>query len=375
MKCFSVLSFFFFSTLLLGQSDSVQQLELLFVGDIMQHKPQIKAAQKGPNKYDFKSPFEYVQPLIQKADLAIGNLELTLPGNPPYQGYPQFRSPDQLASDLRSVGFDLLFTANNHSNDAGGDGVVNTIETLKSNGLYQTGTFKNKIERDLFYPLIIHKKGFKLGFLNYTYDTNGLKTQVPTYVNYIDKQEIAQDLEMLHVLRPDFIIVMMHWGKEYQLYENKKQRQLAQWLLDNGVDIIVGAHPHVVQPIKEYRLSESEKPITTASNADIPTRLVAYSLGNFISNQTKPYTDGGIMLSIKLEKRLKTKRTYLLSHDYIPVWRYVQRYADGKRRYFVLPVSASNKYKGLQLTIKDMNAMNDFVKHTRTRLNKERHTR
>ena len=121
----------------------------------MQHQPQIKAAEIIPNKsYDYESCFKYVSPIIKSADLAIGNLEVTLPGTPPYQGYPQFRSPDDLAKGLRFTGFDMMVTANNHSNDAGKTGVIHTIETLKNYGFYQTGTFKSQEERDLFLSLI-----------------------------------------------------------------------------------------------------------------------------------------------------------------------------------------------------------------------------
>ena len=103
-------------------------------------------------------------------------------------------------------------------------GVINTIETLKNYGFYQTGTFKNQEERDLFYPLIVHQKNFQLGFLNYTYGTNGLKTKYPTVVNYIDTTIIKKDLELTNLINPDFTIVIMHWGKEYKLIESQEQR-------------------------------------------------------------------------------------------------------------------------------------------------------
>ena len=328
----------------------------------MQHKPQIKAAEISPNKsYDYESCFKYVSPIIKKADLAVGNLEVTLPGKPPYQGYPQFRSPDDLAKGLRFSGFDMMVTSNNHSNDAGKTGVINTIETLKNYGFYQTGTFKNKEERNLFYPLIVHKDNFQLGFLNYTYGTNGLKTKYPTVVNYIDTAIIKKDLALTNLINPDFTIVIMHWGKEYKLIESQEQRDLTAWLFKNGADLVIGSHPHVVQPIKIHK---NERTLTD--------NLVVYSMGNFISNQTKLNTDGGIMVEIDLTKNLSTEQTWLARHAYIPVWRYIQKDKKGKRHYFAVPVSAfeNGNERLLKMRTADRAAMKAFVKKTRTHLGK-----
>lgn len=342
------------------EADSLIQFKLLFVGDVMQHKPQIKAAEIVENKsYDYESCFKYVSPIIKKADLAVGNLEVTLPGKPPYQGYPQFRSPDDLAKGLRFSGFDMMVTSNNHSNDAGKTGVINTIETLKNYGFYQTGTFKNQEERDLFYPLIVHQKNFQLGFLNYTYGTNGLKTKYPTVVNYIDTAIIKKDLELTNLINPDFTIVIMHWGKEYKLIESQEQRDLTAWLFKNGADLVIGAHPHVVQPIKIHK-----------NETTLTDNLVVYSMGNFISNQTKANTDGGIMVEIDLTKNIATNQTWLARHNYIPVWRYVQKDKKGQRHYFAVPVSAfeNGNEQLLQMRSSDRAAMKAFAKKTREHL-------
>ncbi len=359
---YSFLVLLFLSTNLIAQEDSLIHFKLLFVGDVMQHKPQIKAAEIIPNKsYDYESCFKYVSPIIKKANLAVGNLEVTLPGKPPYQGYPQFRSPDDLAKGLRYSGFDMMVTSNNHSNDAGKTGVINTIETLKNYGFYQTGTFKNQEERDLFYPLIVHKDNFQLGFLNYTYGTNGLKTKYPTIVNYIDTAIIKKDLALTNLINPDFTIVIMHWGKEYKLIESQEQRDLTAWLFKNGADLVIGAHPHVVQPIKVH---ENEKTLTD--------NLVVYSMGNFISNQTKLNTDGGIMVEIDLTKDTASNQTWLSRHAYIPVWRYIQKDKKGKRHYFAVPVSAfeNGNEKLLQMRTADRTAMKAFAKKTREHLGK-----
>jgi len=299
----------------------------------MGHDPQIESAEITKNKsYNYEPCFQYLKPIIEQADLAIANLEVTLPGKPPYRGYPNFRSPNELALALRLAGFDMLVTANNHSNDAGKKGVINTISTIKDYGFYQTGTFKNKEERELYYPLIVYKNDFKIAFLNYTYGTNGIKTKPPTIVNYIDEKLIEQDMKLAQQLQPDAIIVITHWGKEYQYIENKEQRKLAEKIFKWGADLIIGMHPHVVQPIREMEILQPD--------SSIKKTLVTYSLGNFISGQKTPNTEGGFMFEITLEKNKKTNKVTLGKHHYIPVWRYVYQDAKKKSTYFVLPISA-----------------------------------
>lgn len=344
--------------------DSIATLKLLFVGDVMGHGPQIKSAERVKNKsYDYEPCFKYVAPIVEAADLAVGNLEVTLPGKPPYQGYPMFRSPDDLAKALRLAGFDMMVTSNNHSNDAGKNGVIETINTLKEYGFYQTGTFRNQEERDWYYPLIVYKNGFKLAFLNYTYDTNGLPTRAPTVVNLIDEKQIRKDMTMARALQPDAIIVLMHWGLEYQLNESTKQRKLAKKIFDWGATMIIGSHPHVIQPIKTHQ--------DTLSDGQVTKRLITYSLGNFISNQTKPNTDGGIIVEVSLEKDLRTGKTELNDPYYIPVWRYIQKDKKGKATYYALPVSAfENEENVLGMAANKWRAMLNFVKKTRKHLSK-----
>ncbi len=355
---------FFLSFCLSTAQDSTASIKLLFVGDVMGHGPQIKSAEKIKNKsYDYEPCFKYVSPIIESADLAIANLEVTLPGKPPYQGYPRFRSPDDLAKALRLSGFDMMVTSNNHSNDAGKDGLIETIKTLKEYGFYQTGTFKNQEEKDWFYPLIVYKNNFKLAFLNYTYDTNGLPTRAPTIVNLIDEDSIKKDMAIARALKPDAIIVLMHWGLEYQLNESKVQQNLAKKIFGWGADLIIGSHPHVIQPIKEQDLMEED--------SLLKKRVITYSLGNFISNQTKPNTDGGLMFEINLHKDLKTNKLSLGDYHYIPVWRYIQKDKQGKASYFVLPVSAFEQEENvLNMASNKWNTMLRFAQKTRKHLSK-----
>ena len=342
-----------------------QEIKLMFVGDIMGHGPQIKSAEIVKEEvYDYRPCFEYVRPILQEADLAIGNLEVTLPGKPPYHGWPNFRSPDDLADGLWYAGFDLLTTSNNHSNDAGKNGVINTIKTLKEKGFYHTGTYRNALEKDLTHPLIVYKKGFKLAFLNYTYGTDLKKHRPPTVVNLIDPTQMRKDLRIARRMKADAIFVLIHWGREYEIEESSAQREMAMELLEWGADLVIGSHPHVVQPIVEYPM-KNKKGLRK-------TKLVSYSLGNFISNQKKTNTDGGIILEIDLVKNQETKVTEIKDHHYIPVWRYIQKTKNDKKTFYTLPISIAeaNANEIPDLNAKDQQAMNRYATFIRKHLEK-----
>jgi len=344
-----------------GDSKSIK---LLFVGDIMGHGPQVKSAYDASTKsYNYNPCFEYVKPIIEKADLAIGNLEVTLPGKPPYRGYPMFRSPDALGKAVKNAGFDVIVTSNNHSNDGGINGINHTIDVLRDLNIHQTGTFKNEKDYKVLYPLIVYKNGFKLAFLNYTYDTNGLPTPKPAVVNLIDEELIQKDIKAAQELQPDGIIVVMHWGLEYQLNESPVQKDLSQKIFKWGADLVIGAHPHVVQPIKE-----SFEP---QADGSLKKQVTVYSMGNFISNQQKKNTDGGIMFEIELHKKANENQITLGEHSFIPVWRYVER-KNGKVTYRALPISAVEdaEENPLKLSVSDRNKMTAFAKTTRLHLAK-----
>lgn len=345
----------------LAQDDG-QRITLSFVGDIMGHGPQIASAEIIKNeKYDYKPCFKYIKPIIREADLAIGNLELTLPGRPPYQGYPVFRSPDELAIALRDAGFDFLTTANNHSYDGGKHGIIATQKTIKDLGFYQTGTFKNALDRKIHYPKIIYKNGFKLVFLNYTFGPESWKDISPPIINTIDTSTIKEDMREARKLNADAIIVLLHWGKEYQLEENTRQQKLAKQLAEWGADIIIGGHPHVVQPIREETV--------LLANGKEKKVLVAYSLGNFISNQLKENTDGGIIFEIELVKKVRYDKAKIARHQFIPVWRF--RYTDRNehKTFFTVPISAyENNPFMLDMSHKELRAMKEYADALRKHL-------
>jgi len=363
--------------------DSLHRIKLSFVGDIMGHDNQIYAAAGDPSKmkskdmrdFNYETCFRYVQPIFEEADLMIGNLELTLSNKGRYTGYPMFRSPDIFASYLKDAGFDLLTTCNNHSNDGFKYGLTHTIDVLDSLGIEHTGTFKNQAERDSLYPLIVEKKvdgtTFRLAFINYTYATNGLKTKEPCIVNLIDQNQIYKDIVKAKEAKPDMIIAVMHWGKEYKLDEHKSQVAYTKFLWENGVDVIIGAHPHVIQPIKTDTIWETDS--TTFREV-----LVTYSLGNFISNQYRPNTDVGLIFELELVKNSRTNKTVIGKHDYIIAWRYIQeRYTPNLRegydwKYAVLPVAAfeDDPKRYFDITDTQIKAMRTVTQRMRTHLGK-----
>lgn len=331
------------------------KLNLLFAGDIMGHDSQIESAKTG-DIYNYDTCFSFLQNYLQKADIAIANLEVSLAGEP-YKGYPQFSSPDALALNAGKAGFDLFITANNHSLDRGKTGLERTLKILDNNYLIHTGTFENKVERARTYPLIIEKNGIRLAILNYTYGTNGLKVSKPNIVNYIDTAIIRSDLEKARAARPDFIIATIHWGLEYQRIQNKKQEETALFILKNGADAIIGSHPHVVQPVKSYTIDGEEK-------------IVVYSLGNFISNQRKRFTDGGIIFTMNLKKK---ENTTISTFSYLPVWVYKPKKKSGGNHFVIIPSNLEKShYQAIGMQDSDFVKMKIFDKDTRSHLGEEK---
>lgn len=326
-----------------------QQLKLVFTGDIMGHDTQIESAlTMGQGSYDYSSCFRYIEPYLSSADITIGNLEVTLAG-PPYKGYPAFSSPDELAYELKKSGFDILVNANNHAIDRRQKGLERTIRVLDSIGILQTGVFKDAKERATSYPLIVEKNSIRLALLNYTYGTNGINVTKPNIVNYIDTIQMRKDLEKASLAEPDFTIVLMHWGQEYERTENSSQQEMAHFLFRNGADAIIGSHPHVVQPIRDYGQG----------------RLVVFSMGNMISNQRKRYTNGGILVDLTLEK---TDSTRIIESNYLPVYVHKPQLEAGMAFSLVPAALDSAYYKQLRITSEDAEEMQEFLNDTRKNL-------
>ena len=306
-------------------------LTILFAGDVMQHEPQILSAwDDSLQAYSYDSCFSFVAPLIQDCDIAMANFEFTL-GGPPYTGYPQFSAPDQIVNALINAGFDIMATANNHSCDRGKKGIERTIRVLDSMGMKHLGTYTDSAGRAQNHPMIINKNGIKLALVNYTYGTNGIAVPKPTIVNMIQEEQIKTDLLRAKDSMPDKTIVFIHWGNEYESNPNQYQEYFAKLCFDYGADIIIGMHPHVIQKIERKFYPES-------NGGEV---FIAYSLGNYISNQRTRYRDGGMMVKMELVKR--NNKVSIADCGYYLTWVYIPE-KNGKKKYHILPVS---QYEGL----------------------------
>lgn len=268
-----------------------QSAELLFVGDAMQHQAQLdRALELGNGKYyDYSDCFTLIAPAVTQADYAVCNLEVPLGGGPSYSGYPCFSAPDSYAEALKDAGFDLFLTANNHCLDRRDRAARRTLSALDSLGVDHIGTYRDAAQRDSLVPFIKDINGMKIGFLNYTYGTNGISPVDGMEVSLIDRKKMAGEMERTRRAGAEFLVVTIHWGVEYVLLQNSNQEKIAQFLVDNGADMVIGGHPHVIQPMQVIRNEKEGKDV-----------LVVYSLGNFISNMKTLDTRGGALVRTRI---------------------------------------------------------------------------
>ncbi len=260
--------------------------EILFAGDAMMHQSQLDAARRPDGTFDFTSYFTAIQPYIASADLAVVNLETPL-GGAPYSGYPMFGAPDSYLDALCDAGFDFILLANNHMLDRRDRGLRRTTATVESRGLPYAGVYRSQAHRDSITPAICTVQGFRIALLNYTYGTNGIKIQGNVKVDYIDRDLIASDVMRARQAGAELIAVCIHWGEEYHLLPTESQRRLASQLRELGVDMIIGGHPHVIEPMEFDRASG---------------QFTEYSLGNFISGMRTDDTRGGAMARVYLSR-------------------------------------------------------------------------
>ena len=299
-------------------------LTLMFIGDVMSHSPQVDAARLEDGTYDYAPCYRFLAPYIASADLCIANMEVPLAGAP-YTGYPQFSCPDAMMSQLFDAGVDVFLTANNHTCDKGAKGIRRTIHVMDSLGIPHVGTYLDSMDFQQRNPLIVEKNGFRIALLNYTYGTNGIPAPNPFIVNLLDSTVIARDIARARELKADYIVVMPHWGIEYERHQNKKQMGYTRYMYECGADMVIGGHPHVVQPIT----------LENKNELGVAQRITAYSLGNFVSNQRKRYTDGGII--VKSQLVCDTNGVIQITdYEYLPYWVY-KGTCQGKYQYHILP--------------------------------------
>ena len=309
-------------------------------GDILIHDNLLWGAKQADGGYDFSAFFKESRSIIDSADFAVANLEVTLGGEAAgsYRGYPGFNSPDSLIDNLKSDGFDLLLTSNNHSLDTGLAGLKRTVQQLKARGMGFLGT--KETESDPTY-IVKSINGIKIGMVCYTYGTNssaaGAASLINTFSNsnldgfYSAAQSVISSMESDGA---EAIVFYMHWGEEYKTSPNTYQKSIAQRLCNMGVDVIVGGHPHVLQPIDLIYSEDSQN-----------TTVCLYSMGNAISNQrieemtgpcTTGHTEDGLFFSYSFSKDADSE-VVLSGVDIIPTW--VNRYGNrGDYDYTVYPM-------------------------------------
>jgi poly-gamma-glutamate capsule biosynthesis protein CapA/YwtB (metallophosphatase superfamily) len=320
------------------------------IGDIMCHNSQyIDAYVSSKDTYDFSYVFEDIKPYVSSADIAVGNLETTFAGKSKgYSNYPRFNTPEQLATNLKDFGIDVVSTANNHCMDTGYAGITSTLKYLDEAGISHMGTYSSEEAQNTI--LIKEVKGVKIAFLAFTYGTNGIAIPKDKLysVNLIDKDFISKQLSLAKEQSPDLICVSMHWGIEYQTKQNSEQEDLANFLLNNGVDVILGSHPHVLQPM--------EKKTVTLEDGTTKNCFVIYSLGNFMSGQSKANTRNSVILNMKFTQNGKTGKTSIDSVSYVPIYMYKDS-SKKTHKYRILDIekTISNYDSGSDKSIGDSN--------------------
>lgn len=316
------------------EPEAPQRLKLVFAGDVLIHQSLLNQAE-AEGDFDFSWLFRYTSPIFQEADWVCGNMEGSITGEP-YSGYPVFRAPVQLAEDLKAAGFDCLTTVNNHFMDGQIEGISKTLENLQAAGLKTLGT---RLQKDSDPFLLLDMNGIKVALSAFSYESypepdypgRRIFNGAPLPLEWVDRVDSFASLgagpdaiqeseaklkERIAAMRAggaDLIVMLMHWGTEYHSEPDTWQTYYAELLAAEGVDLVIGTHPHVVQPLAAL----------PANNA--AGRMICYySLGNFVSNQ-QPETgdcggraEEGALAAVTLEKQ--GDRARIVSADYIPLF-------------------------------------------------------
>lgn len=288
---------------------------LTALGDTLCHNTQYWDAYNSETKeYDFSYVYEDIKYYTKVSDITVGSLETTFAGEDKgYSNYPTFNSPDSLATALKKIGVDVISLAGNHALDYGYSGICRTIEVLDNADISHLGTYKTAEDQEKL--LIKNVKGVKIAFINYTYGTNGIS--VPSgkefCVNLIDKNLIKKQIDQAKSEGADMIVACMHWGTEYKTSANSEQKELADYLFKNGVDIILGNHPHVLEPM--------EKKTITLDDGTTKDVFVVYALGNFTADQKDEITRDSAILNLNITKNVDGKIS-INKVDYVPIYMY-----------------------------------------------------
>lgn len=285
------------------------------IGDTLCHNTQYWDAYNSSTKqYDFSYVYDDIKDYTSSADITIGSLETTFAGEDRgYSNYPVFNSPDNLATGLKDIGVDVISLAGNHALDYGYSGICRTIDVLDNVGISHLGTYKSAEDQDKI--LIKDVKGVKIAFINYTYGTNGIPvpSDKPYCLNLIDKDLISKQIKQAKEQNVDMIVACMHWGTEYKTSANDEQKELADFLFNSGVDIILGNHPHVLEPM--------EKKTITLDDGSTKDVFVVYALGNFTADQRAEITRDSAILNLDITKDSDGK-ILINKVSYVPIYMY-----------------------------------------------------
>ena len=285
------------------------------VGDLMMHEKQLTDAYQPDGSYDFDPQYMYVVDSLSDADYTIANLETTvgLYGSQPYSGYPRFNAPESLLGTIKDSGVDFLTLANNHILDRYFDGMVITVDNVEAYGFDFAGAYRSQAEADA--PVIVEVNGIKIGMLAYTEHTNGMEVHCNPDatvfgVDYLKDADFKADVQALRDAGADIVIAMPHWGTEYVRKPDAYVRTYAEKMIAAGVDVILGSHPHMVQPIEWVTVETEDGPRTA---------LVAWSMGNFIDNMKVQYTDSGIILDFTIVEN-EDGSFSVVNVGYVPIY-------------------------------------------------------
>ena len=327
-----------------------QTVKLGAIGDILIHDTVYEDAFSN-NGYDFKPILSNVKDYLLEPDLLLANQETILGGvDLGLSSYPMFNSPVEVGDALIDAGVDIVSNANNHSLDKLEKGVLKSINYLETAGLPYVGSFKDSDDQQKL--RILNKNGIKVAYLSYTYGTNGIPVPIGKdhLVNLIDRNLMQAEIGRAKE-DSDIIVMSIHWGNEYQRYPTDDQQELAQFLVDEGVDIIFGHHPHVLQPMEWLKAADGRK------------ALVVYSLGNFLSGQMWDYKDIGGLATIEITKQITAAGTQITlgNPDFLPTFVSSSKQSN----YRVVPLKEAGKYglAGAENKYTEiMNHMTQFIK-------------
>lgn len=318
-------------------TDVEREVNISATGDIIYHLITYKNNyNEAEQKYDFSSFYDKMKPYINSSDIMVGNYETTTNPSLAYSGFPRFNTPKESVEYLKKAGFDVLSTVNNHCIDTGVDGIISTIDEMDKNNIAHFGTYKENTDRGI----IIEKNNIKIGFLGYSENFNGLDVLLPENKKYMispfNLDTIKNDIDILNKKGANFIVVYPHWGNEYNFNISEFQKNMNDELLKAGADVVLGSHPHVLQPVK-YDEINNKKVFTI------------YSMGNSISNQrrefmTKKGVETGVFVNLKIKKKDSEKKARLENVELIPT--YVNRYMGEHGKYIYEVVALKDLLEG-----------------------------